>query len=357
MKRGRTVITRSRVKNVGAKPGGPVLSWPSKITTWNESQWPAPQTERWPFLMFAFSTCWNSQRHSDGREMIHEVRALGFEYVELGHGTRLSLLEGVQKAVAEGEIKISSLHNFCPLPFGVMGPAPDYYLPSSRDEGERQAAVQHTLRTIDWAAALGARAVVLHLGRVQMRDYTKRLLALYDAGQGNTPKFQRLREKSVAVRDKKRQKHLDQVYRTLEAVLAHAQSAGVKLGIETRYNLEEIPDEQETEEILTRFGADTIGYWHDVGHTAVKELLGVMVTEAVLNRFHGRTLGMHLQDFAPPAADHQPPGFGTFDFVRLTHFVTDDMLLVWEIHPDWKAEQIVDGVQRVQSLLGKAITE
>ena len=306
--------------------------------------------------MFAFSTCWNSQRHSDGREMIDEVRALGFEYVELGHGTRLSLLEGVQKAVTEGEIKISSLHNFCPLPLGVMWPAPDYYLPSSRDEGQRHAAVQHTLRTIDWAAALHARAVILHLGRVEMRDYTMRLLDLYAAGKGDAPKFQRLRERGVAARDKKRQKYLDQVYRTLEAVLPHAQAAGVKLGMETRFGIEEIPDEQETEEILTRFGTETILYWHDVGHAAVKELLGLMVTESILNRFRGRTLGMHLQDFAPPAQDHQPPGFGTFDFARLSPFVTDDMLLIWEIHPDWKAEQIVDGVKQAQDLLRKAIT-
>lgn len=306
--------------------------------------------------MFAFSTCWNSQRHSDGREMIHEVRALGFEYVELSHGTRLSLLEGVKNAVTDGEIKISSLHNFCPLPFGVMGPAPDYYLPSSRDEGERHSAVQHTLRTIDWAVALGAKVVVLHLGRVQMRGYTTRLLDLYVAGKAETPKFQRLREKGVAVRDKKRQKYLDQVYRTLETVLPHAHEAGVKLGMETRFGIEEIPDEQEAEEILTRFGTDAILYWHDVGHAAVKEVLGLMVMEAILGRFRGRTLGMHLQDFAPPAEDHQPPGFGTFDFARLAPFVTDDMVLVWEIHPEWKAEQIVDGVKRAQDLLGKAIT-
>jgi sugar phosphate isomerase/epimerase len=306
--------------------------------------------------MFAFSTCWNSQRHSDGREMIHEVRALGFEYVELGHGTRLSLLEGVQKAVADGEIKISSLHNFCPLPFGVLGPAPDYYLPSSRDEGERHAAVQHTLRTIDWAAALGAKAVVLHLGKIPMRHYTARLLDLYAAGKADTPKFQRLREKGVAVRNRKRQKHLDQVYRTLEDVLPHAQEAGVKLGMETRFGIEEIPDEQETEEIFTRFGTDTILYWHDVGHAAVKEIFGLMVMEAVLNRFRGRTLGMHLQDFAPPDGDHQPPGCGTLDFSRLAPFVTEEMVLAWEIHPRWKTEQIVDGVKRVQALLGKALT-
>jgi predicted esterase len=50
----------------------------------------------------------------------------------------------------------------------------------------------------------------------------------------------------------------------------------VKIGMETRLGIEDIPNEEEAEEILTRFGADTILYWHDVGHAAVKEVLGLM---------------------------------------------------------------------------------
>ena len=36
--------------------------------------------------------------------MLAEVRALGFEYAELGHGTRLSLVDGIRAAVAAGEM-------------------------------------------------------------------------------------------------------------------------------------------------------------------------------------------------------------------------------------------------------------
>jgi sugar phosphate isomerase/epimerase len=285
--------------------------------------------------------------------MLNEVRALGFDYAELGHGTRLSLLEGVQQAVNAGEIRISSVHNFCPLPLGAMGPAPDYYLPSSRDEDERQCAVRHTLRTIECAAMLGAKAVVLHLGLVPMRNYTMRLVGLFAEGRADTPKFQRWREKALALRNKKRQPHLDQVYRTLEAVLPRARDAGVVLGMETRSGLEEIPDEEEAEQILTRFGTDTIMYWHDIGHAALKEELGLMNPAAILERFRGRTAGMHLQDFAPPVFDHQPPGLGTFDFGRLAPFVTDSTILTWEIHPDSEAGQITEGVKRVHELLRK----
>jgi len=288
--------------------------------------------------------------------MVNEVRALGFDYVELGHSTRMSLLPGVQEAVAAREIKISSLHNFCPTPIGVMGPAPNYYLPSSSDEDERRYAVRHTLRTIDCAAALGAKAVVMHLGRVRMRHYTTRLLNFHLEGRAESPRYHRLAEKAITVRDKKRQKPLDQVYRTLDEVLPRAKEMGVKIGMETRLGIEEIPNEREADQILRHFGTDTILYWHDVGHAAVKEVLGLMSVDGILNRFRGRTAGMHLQDFHPPVEDHLPAGFGTIDFARLAPFVTDDMILAWEIHPHWKAEEITEGIKRVHDLLRKPVT-
>lgn len=306
--------------------------------------------------MFAFSTCWNSERHIDGRAMVNEVRALGFEYVELGHSTRLSLLTGVQEAVAAGEIKISSLHNFCPTPIGVTGPAPNYYLPSSRDEDERGYAVRHTLRTIDCAAALGAKAVVMHLGLVPMRHYTSRLLDLHVQGRADSRKYNRLIEKAITVREKRNRRPLEQVYRTLDEVLPRAKEMGIKIGMETRLGIEEIPNEQEAEQILTRYGTETIQYWHDVGHAAVKEILCLMSTRAVLTRFRGRTAGMHLQDFYPPAEDHLPAGFGAFDFGQLSPFVTDNMVLAWEIHPHWRADEITEGLKRVHDLLRKPVT-
>src|ERR1035438_8577882 len=74
--------------------------------------------------MYSLSTCWNSQRHTDGRAMLREIRDLGFAYAELSHGTRISLVPGILEAVDAGEILISSVHNFCPLPMGVNYAAP-----------------------------------------------------------------------------------------------------------------------------------------------------------------------------------------------------------------------------------------
>src|SRR5881296_3444736 len=139
--------------------------------------------------MYSFSTCWNSHRHTDGAAMLREIRELGFEYAELSHGIRISLLPGIFEAVDAGEIKISTLHNFCPLPIGINFAAPNLYKFSSPDRRERENAYRHTLKTIETAGRVQARLVVLHLGAVEMKDYTEKLIDLAEKGEKDSPKF------------------------------------------------------------------------------------------------------------------------------------------------------------------------
>src|SRR5437667_8781693 len=112
----------------------------------------------------ALSSCWLSQRHQDGYAMLQEMAALGFEWVELSHGIRITLVPGILRAVEEGVIKISSTHNFCPLPTGVNQAAPNLYEPSARFHQEHEQWLRHTKRSIDFAAQMKARVLVLHLG-------------------------------------------------------------------------------------------------------------------------------------------------------------------------------------------------
>ena len=111
--------------------------------------------------MISFSTCWNSSRHTAGDAMLREIKSkLGFDLIELGHGIRISLMPGIQKMFDAGEVRFSSLHNFCPLPVEVMGASPDCYTFSARYGQERERAVKQTLQTIDFAERLGAPFVV-----------------------------------------------------------------------------------------------------------------------------------------------------------------------------------------------------
>jgi len=59
--------------------------------------------------------------------MLREIKDLGFNRVELGHGIRISLMPGIQKMFEAGEIEFTSLHNFCPLPVEIMQASPDCY--------------------------------------------------------------------------------------------------------------------------------------------------------------------------------------------------------------------------------------
>jgi len=284
--------------------------------------------------------------------MMEEVRSLGFDYAELGHNTSIALLPGVQAAVQSGIIKVIALHNFCPLPVGVTGMAPDCYLPSSPDDRERDQALRHTLRTLECASMLGAKVVVLHLGYIPIRwpNRPRRLLAMYDAGQTGTDQFAQLRQKTLLVRERKQKRHFSQVCRLLDRLVPRARELKLLLAMETRMCIHEIPTEDEADSLIRCYGSDVLTYWFDNAHAQIKENMGLLRQEEVLERFRGRMAGMHLQDFVPPLLDHLPPGQGQYDFGRIAPFVSDGMILSWEIHGEWKAEQIVEGTRRVQEL-------
>src|SRR5437773_11745294 len=105
--------------------------------------------------MISFSTCWNSGRHTAGDEMLREIKTeLGFDLIELGHGTRLSLMPGIKKMFDSGQVRFTSLHNFCPLPVEVMVASPDCYQLSAVFSVERERDVCHTFLSIYFVVLL-----------------------------------------------------------------------------------------------------------------------------------------------------------------------------------------------------------
>src|SRR4249919_3721222 len=134
--------------------------------------------------MISFSTCWNSGRHKAVDEMLREIKGeFGFSHIELGHGIRISLMPGIQQMYDAGEVKFSSLHNFCPLPVEVMSASPDCYLLSAPYVKERDRAIKQTLQTIDFAQRLGAPYVVMHLGEVPIGPVTDSLIKMVKGGK------------------------------------------------------------------------------------------------------------------------------------------------------------------------------
>src|SRR5213596_1224182 len=214
--------------------------------------------------MISFSTCWNSGRHTAGDEMLREIKTeLEFDLIELGHGIRLSLMPGIQKMFDSGEVRFSSLHNFCPLPVEVMMASPDCYQFSAVAAEERERAVKQTFQTIDFAARLNAPFVVLHLGDVNMLPITDRLIALARVGRYLSRKYLRLKIGAVQKREKIAPSYLQRVKDCLRRVVEHAASKNVRLALESRRGYEEIPTERESPALLDELTSPHLGYWHD----------------------------------------------------------------------------------------------
>jgi sugar phosphate isomerase/epimerase len=60
----------------------------------------------------------------------------------------------------------------------------------------------------------------------------------------------------------------------LGRLAAEAEKRGIKLGIENRAALEEIPLEDDFGFLMREFNRPGVGYWHDTGHGQIKENLG-----------------------------------------------------------------------------------
>jgi sugar phosphate isomerase/epimerase len=304
--------------------------------------------------MLSFSTCWNSSRHTTGEAMLREIKnKLGFDLIELGHGIRISLMPGIQKAFDAGEVRFSSLHNFCPLPVEVMGASPDCYTFSSNSAQERQRAIKQTLQTIDFADRLGASFVVLHLGRVPMKPVTEPLIALAKAGRMFSRRYVRRKVDAVAKREAAAPVYLEKVKECLKPIIEHAAAKNVRLGIEGRRGYEEIPSEREIPALLDELNSPQVGYWHDIGHLQIKENLRFVDHAEWLRTIGPRTLGCHVQDCIWPAQDHQPPFAGDADLEKLIPLLPPTCLFVWEMSPRKTVEEISRSVTLWQERFGQ----
>jgi len=284
--------------------------------------------------------------------MLREIRELGFEYAELSHGIRISLLPGILEAVDAGEIKISTLHNFCPLPMGVNQAAPNLFLFSSPDERERENAFRHSMKTIETATRLKAQAVVLHMGCIEMKNYTEKLLGLIAGGKKEGSKFEKISEEVFEKREQKKEKFVEQSSQMLRRLAEPAAARGIKLGIENRESLEEIPIDADFPLLFREFPSETICYWHDTGHAQIKDNLGFINHAVHLKSMTERLLGFHIHDVEFPGRDHRCPGSGMVNFAALKPMVKPEHIKVFEFSPSLKPEEAQQGIAHIKNLWG-----
>jgi sugar phosphate isomerase/epimerase len=289
----------------------------------------------------ALSTCWHADRAADGQALLREATDLGFTSVELSHNTRFSLWPGILSGrLQAGMPRIEVLHNFCPVPVEVLRPHPNAFEFSAPREPARRLAERHSLATLEAAASVGARFVVLHLGSAGHRHRTDKLEILAAAGQIGSRGF--VREKLATIRAT--EAAFTAAWPRVEEILLRlgekAGALGLRLGLECREDPREIPPDDFWEIILQKLPAPTFGYWHDFGHAAAKEFLGLIDHEQHLRRLAPRLIGVHLHDYHPEKGDHLPLGQGSVPFSRLLPLLPGGAHVSLELSPDVSAEDV-----------------
>lgn len=292
----------------------------------------------------AVSTAWNALRHKSAGEMIGELQRLGFGAFELN----VHLNEDMLRDIEAMDIEVSSLHNFCPVPDGVREHGSgDFYSLCSTDKVERQKAVDGTMRTIEWAEKLHAKAVVLHMGRPVAPHHHDEICAM--RLEGRNDEADKILMADLAARAKNIGPCLDAALKSVREI-AEKTAGDVLLGIETRLIYNEIPNYDEMQLFMDLLSPQNGGYWHDFGHAHMQELVGVFSHWDWLSRYSDRLVGMHIHD-SKGCQDHGPLTLGTLDFARFMPLIPKSAISVLEIHKHANAEQLAKSREIWEGLL------
>jgi len=194
---------------------------------------------------------------------------------------------------------------------------------------------------------------VLHLGCIDMKEYTDKLIEMVGAGKQQTPKYEKLCAEAIDKREQKKERHIQVAGEVLTRLTAEAEARGLLLGIENREALEEIPLESDFTLFFREFQSSTLCYWHDTGHAQIKENLGFIHHAMHLGSLAGRLAGFHIHDVQFPGRDHCPPGTGMIDFAALKPFVKVEHIKVFELGPGVAVEDLKRGVEHLKGIWGQ----
>jgi sugar phosphate isomerase/epimerase len=306
-------------------------------------------------MRFSLSTNWNSRRHEAGEELVDEILALGFDALELGYHMTEELAKGIRRRIDEGAIAADSVHAYCPVPFNAPHGYPELHLLASLDEDERAMASILIGRTLTFAASMGARAVVLHAGRIFLNSFfgdlgTQTLLNVFNAEDASArERYLRHLEKARRRRAARAEKYFDGFCRSLDTLLPKFEAAGVALCLENLPSIEAFPDETEMAVLKRRFATPALAYWHDLGHGQVRENLLWCDHAGVARALLPFTRGVHIHDVRPPVNDHLAPGSGMIDFQAFASYGADGIIKVFEPASDVSGAELSASLRLVET--------
>ena len=292
---------------------------------------------------------WGVGRFTHMEEFVARSRALGFDCIELNHQITEPLLDEILAIYRDGNLVVTSVHDPCPNASPKLEVLPKV---SDVEETARQAGVRSAKSTIDLAHRVRAAFVVLHLGDVtELRGRAQRLRDLFQESLGTSPEYRAelwaFKYDFAALQ----QPHLDAVARSLEDLLPYARERGIRLGLENRYYVNEMPNLRQADWLLQRFTDGTAGYWHDVGHAEVQERMGFAAHRDWLETMGKRIIGIHIHDVLPGGiTDHQAAGLGNVDLRLVLAHLPAAAQRVCEFDRRNSEEQVTAGLRHLSAM-------
>lgn len=286
----------------------------------------------------ALSTMWGIKRFETLGKFFQEGSALGFTRFELNYAIDSAMLESLNG------YRVVSVHEPCPADISVSELKKRNWLISATNERERREGVNAIKRSIDLAQKLGARAVIVHPGKVDVNTaIDNKLRELYRQGKKETSEYARLKEQFVAARAAQARVNFSAARHSVIELAEYAGARGIQLGLENRYHYFEIPSPDELRDLL-ELGFDNVGFWYDVGHAETWDQLGFVPHEEWLRRFASRIIGVHLHDVIG-IDDHRAAGTGQIDWTMVARYLPANAMRTCEFQNDNSPAQIRAGVQ------------
>ena len=305
--------------------------------------------------MIALSTSFAAGRFTDGTHLMATLESFKITGIELEYRILEPVFHQIRPLLRQSRLSVVSLHNFFPVPNIIKsgkGSGDLFYL-SHPDKEERLNAIKWTMRTIEHANDLEARAVVLHCGLVNIESDVEttigQLQTAFHSDRIDTDETRNLILKAKEYRDRHKTKYLDSLLFSLDRLIDSAERYDVILGLENRYHYHELPGPDDFSFLFNKFDGAPIGYWHDTGHAHANEILGMVEPESLLTQNLDRLVGIHLHD-AIGITDHLPPGTGDIDFSKILPKIKPDTIKVIELKPGTPDKDITTGIKHVGAL-------
>lgn len=297
-------------------------------------------------MKLAFSTAWLDGDISRIERVIPYI-----DFLEIGTKGDRDFFQAIEAILNKSKIPVTSIH-------ASAGPhklnIESYYTPyfASPDKSLREKDIEHIAQSAEWADKIGAKRVIMHIGKMDDQNLKKMFLTYKDRllSEGNNDELKDMKRIIIERRKMLGSDFLKSAISGLKKLCERYPE--ITFCIETRVHYYEIPIPDEAEYIFQKLLLPNLGYWHDIGHTYILSELDFVPMKAWQDMLKERCIGTHIHDVDLLLNDHLPPGYGILDFRTILSQFNSHTLHTMELNARHDIHSVLEGIEQIKNLTG-----